>query len=398
MNKFAFGALAAPLLCATGLASDTEWPELDRELAALSNAPLTQKNTGPYLNGWLIGAFDYNADAESNYTGSTQKKKDDVGFAVRSARVQLDGELIEGYGYRIGFDFFDTEEQLGYDPSAPYDSSSASFDGGITDAYGKFRIGDYLGFKLGVFTGPSLRSASLDRNKTLFIDRSFLGRQQTCRDAGLEANGSFDRVHWAVAGMNGTDGRTDGWGYSARVDVDLMGSMSDVEGAYGAPEGTNLNIGFVYADDTAKTDAGESQKLVQIAADATLVSGPLSVFGEVISYDKDNGPYYKGTLADYQGTLLDLDSTPWSAGASYLIGEDVEIGFRYDDYDVSQSTGIGDFYDTARYNFVANKYIDGHNIKWQLQFSMGDSKAQATTKAEKPGEHTIVSLALAIGF
>jgi len=395
MNKFAFGALAAPLLCATGLASDTEWPELDRELAALSNAPLTQKNTGPYLNGWLIGAFDYNADAEDTFGSS--KQNTDVGFAVRSARVQLDGELVEGYGYRIGFDFFDTEEQLGYDPSATYDAMGSSFSGGITDAYGKFRIGDYLGFKLGVFTGPSLRSASIDRNKTLFIDRSFLGRQQTCRDAGVEANGSFDRIHWAVAGMNGTDDRTDGWGYSARVDVDLMGSMTDVEGAYGAPEGTNLNIGFVYSDDTSKDAAGLSMDVVQIAADATLVSGPLSVFGEVISYDKHNGPYYKGTLTSYQGTLLDVDSTPWSAGASYLIGEDVEIGFRYDNYDVSQ-TGEGDFYDAARYNFVANKYIDGHNIKWQLQFSMGDSKAQASTKAEKPGEHTIVSLALAVGF
>ncbi len=39
MNKFAFGAVAAPLLCATSMAADTEWPELDRELAALSNAP-----------------------------------------------------------------------------------------------------------------------------------------------------------------------------------------------------------------------------------------------------------------------------------------------------------------------------------------------------------------------
>lgn len=379
MNKFAFGALAAPLLCATSMAADTEWPELDRELAALSNAPLTQNSGGPFLNGWLISAFDYNSDAEDS-----NKNQTDVGFDVPSARIQLEGDLAEGYGYKIGYDFFDTMDQ--YAPSGSHVGSAGT--AGITDAYGRFGIGEYVDFKFGIFNGPSLRSASLDRNKTLFINRSFLGMQQSCSDAGLEVGGSFDRVNWSLAGTNGTDGKTDGFAYGIRIDVDLMGEMSDVEGAYGAQEGTNFNVGFVYTDDNSKDAAtGASMDLAQMSADATLVSGPFSVFAEVIDYDKHTGPYYGGAM-------IDAKNTPWSAGASYLFGEEYEVGFRYDTWDAGQTSS---YYDTSRYNFVVNKYIDGHDIKWQLEFGFGDSKMTGTA-SDKVGEHTIIAIALALGF
>ena len=379
MNKFAFGALAAPLLCATSMAADTEWPELDRELAALSNAPLTQDSGGPYLNGWLISSFDYNADAED-----ANSNKSDVGFNVNSARIQLEGSIAKTYGYKIGVEFFDTGEL--YAPSGtPVGANGAA---GIADAYGTFAIGEYVDFKMGIFRGPTLRSSGIDRNHTLFIERSFLGQQLSSRDAGLEIGGSFDRFHWALVAQNGMDGKTDGFAWGVDIDIDLMGEMSGNEGAYGAAEGTNLNLGLIYMDDTSDTAAGASQKVAKLGGDVTLVTGPFSLFGEVIDYDTDTGP-------SIGGMPIGVNNTPWSAGLGYLVGEEYEIAFRYDSLDVSDQTSP--YYDGTRYNFVLNRYIQGHDIKWQLQFGFGDSKASGTT-SDKVAEHTIIAIALALGF
>ena len=274
---------------------------------------------------------------------------------------------------------------------------------GITDAYGTVAIQDVLNVKMGIFNGPCLRSARLDRNKTLFLDRSYLGYQQADRDVGLALDGDFTRVHWELAATNGFDGKTDGFGWAVGVDVDILGEMSDVEGAWGAQEGTNLNIGIYYSDDTSDYHAGDllpdgtpatpgqSRDAATLSADATLVAGAFTVFAEVADYDKGVG----AMLPD--GTGTDLNNTPWSAGLAYLFGEVYEVAFRYDDLDVGQ-TGNPVLYDTKRYNFGINRYIAGHDVKWQLQFAFGDSKSSASSSAGKIGEHSIFSIGLALGF
>jgi hypothetical protein len=392
MNKFVFSALAASLISATGFASDTEWPELDRELAALSSAPLTQDTGGPYLSGWLISSFDYNTDAETVFDNE-DKEKSEFGFGIPAAAINLQGTVGNGYGYKIGFDFFDTGEQ--YAPSGTaVGSGTDGGTAGLTDAYGSFEVGDYVDFKFGIFGAPSLRSAAVDRHKTLFLDRSFLGQQQSARDAGLSIGGNFSRVNWEVAVVNGMDGSAEGIAYSGRIDIDVMGKMSDCEGAYGAHEGTNLNIGVVYADDTMDShDPAIKDAYTQVSADATLVIGGFSVFAEIVDYDENAG--IDRSLDDDE--LIVGNNTPFSAGLSYLFGEEYEVAFRYDDWDVARSASE-ELFDTTRFNFGFNRYIIGHDVKWHVGYSFGDSKSTATNSADKVGEHGIFNVGLVLGF
>jgi hypothetical protein len=387
MNKFVFGALAVPLLSATGLATDTEWPELDRELAALSSAPMTQESGGPYFNGWLIGVFDYNADAEATVGTSTVKEQ--VGFDMRAARIALSGTIAGNYDYHIGYDFFDQGElwREAVDPTT-------TGVGGITDAYAAIMIQDYVNVRMGVYNVATLRSSTVQRNHTLFIDRSWLGQQDSNRELGVGLYGNFSRVNWYLDVANGYDGTAEGMEFAARVDFDILGKLSAYEGAYGAPEGTNLNVGLVYQDDSSDEMDGSSRSASTFAVDATLVAGGFSVFGEMIGYDKDNGAYY---FSDYLNTgtypatpgMVAVDHTPWSIGASYLFAEVYEVAVRYDDWD--------DLENSNRFNLGLNRYVYGHDVKWQVQYALGDSDGTGTS-AVQANDWGIFSVGLAVGF
>jgi hypothetical protein len=359
MNKFVFSALATTLVGATSFASDTAWPELDSELAALNNAPLTQEAGGPYVTGWLIGALDWNADSED-----LNSNKDSQGFNVHAARINLSGSVGKDYGYVIGMDFADTGELFAPGGTPVATTGTA----GLTDAYATFAIGEGLNGQLGVFRSPFLRSSLIARNKTLFIDRSFLGGMNASRDAGVSLNGEFSRMHWVVAAQNGFDNQGEGWSFTGRVDMDVIGTSSNVEGSYNAAEGTNLNVGIALRDDTSDlTLGGASRKAFQWAIDATMtMDGGFSLFGEVVNNDDDIG-----------------NNSPWSAGVAYLFGENYEAALRFDDWD--------DTANTTRYNIGVNKYVSGHDAKWQLQYSDGSSDITSN-------EDAVISLGLALGF
>lgn len=359
MNKFVFSLVATTFVGATSFATDTEWPELDSELAALNNAPLTQDAGGPYVNGWLIGALDWNSDSEA--TGTTAN--DQQGVNIHGARINLSGSVGSNYGYVVGFDFTDTGELF-----APAGTPvAASGTGGLTDAYGTFAIGEQVNGKIGLFRMPFLRSSLIDRNKTIFIDRSFLGGQYAARDAGFALSGQFSRVNWQFAIQNGFDGNGEGWGWGGRIDMDVIGTSSNIEGAYNAAEGTNLNVGFSIHDDTSDmTLGGASRKAFEWGLDAYLTMEAFTLFGEMVDHDQDVG-----------------NNTPYSVGGAYLFGENYEAALRYDDWD--------DVANTTRYTVGVNRYINGHDAKWQLQYSGGSS--DVTTN-----EDSIISLGLALGF
>jgi hypothetical protein len=378
MNKFVFSALAGSLVGATGFANDTEWPELDRELAALNSAPLSLDNhEGIHVSGWLISAItsdDTPGDDDS----------DDLSTGVVASRVNLSGSLGSNYSFMLGWDFTDTGELY-----APAGVPVGQFGtGGLTDAYVAVGIADGIEFKMGAFRREFLASSTIQRNHTLFIDRSYLGAQYASRDAGVGLSGNFNRVNWEVTLQNGHSGNGDDFSYSAHVDFDIMGTSSGNEGAIGAAEGTNVNVGLTYADDGSDytaadvangvtvdgvpVAAGDSRDAAQLAAYASLTAGAISAAVEIVDQDA--------------AVSVDDAATPWSAGIAYMFGGDYEVGFRWDDYD--------DALGTNRYNLVLNRYIMGQDLKWQLQFSTGDNDGGPTD----PDEADIFALGLAAGF
>lgn len=363
MNKLVFSALATLVASATGFANDTEWPELDRELAALNNAPLDSHAGGPSVSGWLIGAITSD-DAPSI---ADSDASDNLGTAVSAARVNLSGSLGNNYSFVLGWDFTDTGEL--YAPEgAPV---AAAGTGGLTDAYVSVGVTDGLDIKVGAFRRHFLHSGSIQRNQTLFINRSHLGSMYSSRDAGIALSGSFNRVNWEVTATNGNDGSTDEFSYSAHVDFDIIGSGSGNEGAYGAADGANLNVGLSYSDDDSETLAGDAAAL---GGYANFTVGGFSAWAEMADQDAE---------VDNGAGAGDDGATPYSFGLAYLFGSNYEVGLRYDDWD--------DTLETTRFNLGVNRYIDGHDIKWQLNYSSGSSDSEAN-------ENDVIALGIAVGF
>jgi hypothetical protein len=356
MNKFVFSTLATALVGATSFANDTAWPELDRELAALSNAPLTQDAGGLSVSGWLIAAIT-SADA------AVDGDPDQLGTGVAASRVNLSGSLGNNYSFALGWDFTDAGEL--YAPQGVPVATNGV--GGLTDAYASFGVADGLDVTFGIFRRTFLRSSSIQRNRTLFIDRSALGGAHSGRDAGIGLSGNFNKVNWELTVMNGADGQTDEFAYSLHVDMDVIGSSSGNEGALNAAEGTNLNIGLSYLDDGSEV-GGVDLDDTQTAVYAALTTGAFSAAIEMVQNDDDNG-----------------DNSPYSIGLGYLFGGNYEVAARWDDHDDDDPSN------TTRMTLGVNRYIDGHDIKWQLNYSTGDSDDDS----EAPDE---IALGLACGF
>jgi len=389
MNKLVFSALATLVASATGFANDTEWPELDRELAALNNAPLDSHAHGPSVSGWLIGAITSD-DAPSI---ADPDASDNLGTGLSAARVNLSGSLGNNYSFVLGWDFTDSGEL--YAPEG--DPVSASGTGGLTDANVSVGVTDGLDLTVGVFRRQFLHSGNIQRNQTLFIDRSHLGSMYSSRDAGLALSGSFNRVNWEVTATNGHDGNSDEFAYSAHVDFDIIGSSSGNEGAYGAADGANLNVGLSYSDDSSDTTdnddllddgtvngslaVGTARDASTLGGYANFTIGGFSVWAEMADQDKDVDD--RGN-DDPDDANSDDGATPYSVGLAYLFGSNYEVAFRYDDWD--------DHSETTRYNVGLNRYIDGHDIKWQLNYSTGKSDKN------KENENDVIALGIAVGF
>ena len=322
MNKFFTTALAGTLVCATGFASETEWPELDRELEALSSS-LSTLDGGPSLDGWAIIAYDNNSDT-------------DMGdFALRSVRLNASGSNGD-YGYFVSLD-------------------AAGGTAGLVDAYATFGIGG-ISAQMGVFRAPTLTSALIDRNQTFFIDRSMLGAAGSARDAGLQLSGDMGTVGWWLAVMDGSDGPGDDYEITGRVAVDLMGDGANGsnEGAYGAGDGTCLSASLAFQDDGAPL--GQSS----MAVEAYFTSGPFSASVEAVDND-------------------DADTTATAITVTYAFTGDWELGARMEDDDAGTETmTIG-----------VNKYVSGHDVKWQVNMQNVDTGGADTDT---------ISVGLAVGF
>lgn len=375
MNKFVLGALATTVVGGTSLASESEWPELDRELEALSSTYSAQETGGPEFGGWIIGAWDFSSDIQVDVSdGTTTQTKDWSGVSIRSARLRAMGE-VGNYGYKLEFDFFDSEQSLYYQyysnvlsGGTPPQVTIDPFGGGtqanasILDAYAQVNVADSFSLRLGNFRTPLLQSALIDRNRTLFVDRSILGSRFAGRTPGVMAYGDFEMVGWYLAVQNGLDGVADDYQFTGRITVDILGEGAGAmnEGAYSAGEETNLMLGVAFSDD------GSLDNGTIITGEAYLATGPFSLSGEVADLDQDLG-----------------DATPWAATGSFMITEAYEIGLRYQDLDDTDSTNL--------ISGVIAWYHDDWNTKWQLEYSTADSDNDAL-------KTDIITLGLAVSF
>ena len=130
------------------------------------------------------------------------------------------------------------------------------------------------------------------------------------RDTGVQIDGDFEQIAWAIAVQNGADSVADEYLLTGRVSVDIMGEGAGqwVEGAYNAPDGTNLSVGLAFCDDGFYNDGS------RIGLEAYLTNGPFAASAEVVDNDTDVG-----------------DNTPWDATFSWMFNDMWEAALRWED-------------------------------------------------------------------
>ena len=308
------------------------------------------------------------------FTDPTTGEQDDLGgFDIRTARLRAEGD-VRNYGYRVEFDFGNnvggindiTAQNYGaLGQSRPVAGSpeeatqlagiqNPSYTPTLLDAWGAVTVAEAFKITVGRFRQPFLQSGLVDRNRTLFVDRTYLGSVYSQRDEGVMLSGKFSMVGWYLSAQNGQDGVANKYLLTGRVTLDILGEGAghNAMTAYGAPEGTNLTVAAAFANDDS-FDKGN-----QFGGELYLTAGPFFLGGEIVSLDDNVG-----------------DATPWNVRAAYLIANAYEIALQYQDFNRALVAGGGSSSaDSDRgYGAAVNWYHDDWDSKWTLQYLRRDA-------------------------
>jgi len=345
MNKFVIGALALTAASPLSFAgSETkDWSGLDREIENLG-ASLAAAGPGFAVSGFVRSRFAWSSDQDF---GAAPGDQDLQGFNVDNARVYFSGNAGD-YGVFISAD-------------------GAGGGASLLDAFGTFPIFEQVKGQMGQFKIPFLWSSLVDDNNLLFLDRTYNGQVFDSRDTGIQVSGAWEQLSWWLALQNGVDGVAEDFQWTARVQFNALGAGTGMqEGAYGASEDSNLTVGVAFTDDGADsatfipTDSA-------IGFDVSFASGPFSVHGEIVDYDDNRRPlpglnFTTGVLTPVATSPTTGSETPWTVMVGYMITpNEYEIAARWQDLDDDE--------DSNEWGVSVNRYVQGHNAKWTLQFT-----------------------------
>jgi hypothetical protein len=362
MNKFVTTALA---LTAAGSLSyadpgDNEWLELDGEINSLASALQPSSQDGM---GWaILLRFTYtysSSDIATNGNNAPFGSDADIsGFEFQDVDLAFWGSVAE-YGYRVSADI----DGNGSKVDDQGDVSSESF--ALEDAYGYWDCGGYVTATAGQFKANTFRSASIDPENQLFIDRTALGGAHDFWDLGVQTHGDYEAFSYWASAQNGANGDQSDHYYSVRVEWAYNAGAGTGTGAMGGNDELNFTVGAAYAQHDAGLVGGNEDDLVGID-----VAGNFSSFGFAGEYAHLGDDAFRGTGNDVgEGTGFPLvlvpDSNPWAIMASFLINPEWEVAARYEDLDNDDS--LGDDNDILSVAVVW--YRSGNNAKWTAQWS-----------------------------
>jgi hypothetical protein len=355
MRKLVYSAVALTLVSVPGFASENEWSSLDQEINNLSSSLSAQNAPGPKIDGFIRTSYRYSTDDAALFSpGNTD---DESGFKLDKVRIEVKGDAGQDYSYVVSFEL---------------SSGSAA----LRDAYVQWKVADNVKGTFGQFTKPVLRSALVSDKNLLYTERTALGGFFRPRDQGAMFSGNFETIEWSLAAQNGLDGKEKKFNYAARLAANLMGAgVGKVEGAYGAGQETNLNVGIAWSEDKSITANGGHGDAW--GGDVTLTSGPFSIAAEAVHFGK--GDPVTGSFPAKDGSELHwgssnslvsvdpADNTSWDATLSYMFTEQYEAAVRYEAGNGNTPAG-GTDPSVQAVSACINRYVQGHDIKWTLQW------------------------------
>lgn len=312
------------------------------------------------------------------------------GTEIRRARLYLEGTMYSDWGYKLQYDFANTN------------TNGAN---GIADAFISYNGFDDLQIKVGNFKDPFSLEQQTSSKYVMFTERSLAGAFAAGRHIGAMA--STKQQHWSLAGgvfgdsLTATNGSShdqdEGWGLGARATFAPINEKNKV---------VHLGLGLNYRDTGgAGTTSFKSQAETHISG-INIVN--TSTISDVTDFTKVGlelatvmGPF--SAQAEYITTSVsrnnanDLDFDGWYAQAGYFftgesrnykkgafggitpkasVGEGGigawELGLRYSSLDLTdrdiaggeaESVTLGlNWYATPTLRFSAN-YIDVLDVK-----------------------------------
>ncbi len=323
--------LAGPAWAATGgssTAEEADWLSLDREIAELSSATLNQTPSGFSVGGYIRANFTYSDDIQ------VPPSNDDLtGFIFDNIRIYASGQIGDWDVY--------LETEAGGGPIV------------ILDAFVHSEVFTNGHFTMGQFRAPMVWTGLLDPNRLLFIPYTTAGSIWQSRDLGAMLNGRVQRLMWYVAAQNGRDLVAEEFRYTGRLTFHLIGDQYTqnrrVEGAFGADEDMQLMLGAGASTDDSLQDGDAG------AVDLVMTWDRLYVQGEYVHQPND------------PALGLRADANTWSGTVSFmLVPARWEAALRYDEIN-------GTTADTDAFTLGINRYIHGHDVKFQLNVSTANT-------------------------
>lgn len=346
MKKLVCSAIALSMTSAAGLASESDWSTLDQEVEALTSSLALQNGEGMNMFGrirtYYVNASDVQEpefDDDGNIVGF--EESDIGGFNVTDARWGVTGARGD-YGYKLQVDFADGFVLL--------------------DAYADFPIGGAVKGRFGQFKPYISQNALISSGKLAFVDRNVVSALFTGREEGIAITGEFEMIDVALTLQDGEDGDADELLWAVRVAANLMGEGRDmVEGSVGGSEEPTASAGVAFFEDGTLDDGQGILFDIQAGTDV------YSFGADVLSTDDEGIGLSNASRGDMvQLPLYDVDSSPFSVFGTYMLQPGTwELGVRFGDFDNEL--------DENKIDVSINNYIDGHNLKWTVQFSTVDS-------------------------
>jgi len=305
---------------------ENAWEAIDAELRDLDREAMVER-TAPEI--WGYGRANVFKKDVGNQTATN----------LDNFRLNVTGNTL-GAAFRVTADFAEGTAVL-------------------QDAWMSAALGETVHVTFGQFKIPMLRSGLIEARDLLFIARTRNGVFYSRRDQGAMLNGDHGRLHWSAAVQNGFDSVGNKVLATAHVSVNAIGAPPlPWEGALEAEGGTRLTLGAGVSDDGA---GGGRRRGRAYSIELYGIYKGVHLQAEWLDYGSDyNNPNVPNFLEQRGST------SPYSITASTMVvPERYELALRFDDFD-DTSTPLD--FDRRSLTVGINRYIQGHEIKWQLNY------------------------------
>jgi hypothetical protein len=291
---------------------------------------------------------------------------DQPSFEVARARLWFAGHVLDRrLRYRVMFDVAGSgvDTEVGFLNIVDDFTSDERFVS-LRDAWLSYEIDPALSFRAGQFKTPYSRQALTGVGDQLFIERAITDDAfAPGRDVGVQAFGGIggdddDLFTYAAGVFNGEgpnrSNNDRGLAYAVRLALNPWGAPSEFEGDFKRSKSFKASLGVNAAlhQNDGHRGRGEDRRL---GADLAARYAGFSLSGEAHWLEED------AVSGD------DPTAYGWLVQAGYALVEDrLEIALRAANVDWHDHGGADDA--RREYLIALDWYLDGHAVKWQLDF------------------------------